>query len=365
MLTISVWAALLAGSVASGLSRALADGVEQIAALARTSKGAHATAVVAGYVGILTLMGRTAVLPLSWYRDFALERRFGVSRRRWVDWLRGYAQTTIAHAAAWAAAAALLYAAIRGWPTWWWLIVSLAFAVLTLAATHVAPVMTAPRLYHVRPLRRPGLRRRLDALVRRAGAPAIAIREWKTGADAPRANAALVGIGLTRRVLLTETLLADYSDDEIEVVVAHELAHHAHGDAWKTLAFKAVAAALSCGGAQWALHRFGPSLGLAGLADVAGLPVAALAGGSVVMLLRPVSNLLSRRLERRADRYALALTGKPDALVSGLRRLAAQSLAEERPSRVTEWLFHSHPPWSDRLMAARSAPAGDGPAAVR
>ena len=88
---------------------------------------------------------------------------------------------------------------------------------------------------------------------------------------------------------------------------------------------------------------------------LAGLPLAALAGGSVALLLSPVANLLSRRHERRADAYALEVTGKPDALESGLRRVAAQRLAEERPTRIVEWLFHAHPPLSDRLAAARSS----------
>ena len=98
----------------------------------------------------------------------------------------------------------------------------------------------------------------------------------------------------------------------------------------------------------------------AGVADVAGLPLAVLAGGGALLLLAPLTNLLSRGLERRADRYALDLTGKPEALASSLRRLASQSLAEERPSRVTAWLSYSHPPWSDRLQAAQAAAARAG-----
>ena len=137
--------------------------------------------------------------------------------------------------------------------------------------------------------------------------------------------------------------------------MAHELAHYVHRDVWKTLAFETVVATLACGAAHWALFRVGPLLGLSGPTDVAGLPVIVLAGGAVVVVLMPVANLLSREHERRADQYALAVTGKPEALASGLRRVAVQSLAEERSSRVVEWLFYTHPPLSARLAAAHAA----------
>ncbi len=360
----AIWVALLAGLAASGLSRTLAETVARAAALAPVPDLLQASLIVAGYTAAVSLAGRTLDLPLAWYGEFILDRRFGVSRRRAIDWLCGYAGATVLRVAVWTAGAVLLYAAMRGWPSTWWLAASLTLAVLMVAATHLAPLALL-RLYHLRPLERPALRRRLEALVRRAGAAAIGIHEWRLGADPPRPNAALVGIGSTRRVLLTDALLADYSDDEIEVVVAHELAHHVHRDVWKTMAYETLAAAVACGAAHWALLNLAPLLGLAGIADVAGLPIAALAAGAALLLLAPVTNLISRRLERRADRFAVDLTGKPEALASGLRRLAAQSLAEERPSRVTAWLSYSHPPWSDRLVAARAAAARGGrPAAT-
>ncbi len=356
------WAALLAGLAGSGLSGTLAEVAARAAALAPALL--QDSLVVAGYTVVLSLAGRAIDLPLAWYGELFLDRRFGVSRQRAIDWLCGYVGATVLRVAAWTAGAVLLYAAMRGWPSSWWLAASLALAVLMVAATHLAP-LTLPWLYHLRPLERPVLRRRLEALVRRAGAAAIGIHEWRLGSDPPRPNAALVGIGSTRRVLLTDALLADYSDDEIEVVVAHELAHHVHRDVWKTIAYETLATAAACGAAQWALQSLGPLLGLAGVADVAGLPVAVLAGGAALLLLAPVTNLISRRLEHRADRYAVDLTGKPEALASSLQRLAAQALAEERPSRVTAWLSYSHPPWSDRLVAAKAAAARAGrPAAT-
>ena len=348
--------ALLVVLLASGLAHTLADVAVSLTALVVSSDVFSAAVVVALYAFTIALIGAAAVFPFTVHAEFILERRFGLSRQRIVDWLRGQAQITVAHVIVWMVGAVLAYAFMRRWPDWWWLVGGLVFGLLTIAVTHIAPVVTLPLLYRSCPIGRPELRARLETLVRRVGAPVTAIHEWKLGSDAPRPNAALVGIGPTLRVLLTDALLADYSDDEIEVVLAHELAHYVHRDVWKTLAFETVVATLACGAAHWALFRVGPLLGLSGPTDVAGFPVVILAGGAVVVVvLTPVANLLSREHERRADQYALAVTGKPEALASGLRRLAVQSLAEERPSRVVEWLFYTHPPLSARLGAAHAA----------
>ena len=156
-------------------------------------------------------------------------------------------------------------------------------------------------------------------------------------------------------MLLTDALLADYSDDEIEVVLAHEIGHFMHHDVWKTMAFETASAVLIFGVAQWVFYQVGPVFGLASVADVVGFPILLLAGGAVLLMLTPVRNMMSLRHERQADQYALAVTKKPAAFISGLRRLARQSLAEEQPSRLAELLFYSHPPLSDRLATANLA----------
>ena len=167
-----------------------------------------------------------------------------------------------------------------------------------------------------------------------------------------------MGIGSTRRVLLSDALLADYSDDEIEVVLAHELAHHLNYDIWKTVVYETVVVVAAAAVGHLAMGWFGAALGMAGPHDVGRLPLLVLVGAAVVMVLAPVSNVMSRRHERRADKYALELTKNPAALVSSLRRFGEQTLAEERPSRLVEWLFYTHPPMAERMSAAEAADAG-------
>jgi STE24 endopeptidase len=149
-------------------------------------------------------------------------------------------------------------------------------------------------------------------------------------------------------------MLAEYSDEEIEVVLAHELAHHVHGDIWKGVVFESVLVVAGFHVAARLLDAFIDSLGLSGASDIAGLPLLLLAAGAVSVLMVPAANALSRAYERSADRYALELTRNPAAFISAMKRLAAQNLAEEHPTKIAEWLFYSHPPIRERIAAAQS-----------
>ena len=211
-----------------------------------------------------------------------------------------------------------------------------------------------PLFFRFTPLARPSLADRLEQLASRAGTRVVGVYEWALGDKTRRANAALTGLGSTRRILVSDTMLADYSDDEIEVVLAHELGHHVHHDIWMGIALESALILLGLGVTDVVLRLAGPSLGVSSPADLAGMPLLVLAAGTVSLVLTPAALALSRRHERRADRFALQLTANPSAFISAMRRLGAQNLAEERPSRLVQWLFHSHPPLEERLAFARA-----------
>jgi STE24 endopeptidase len=148
-------------------------------------------------------------------------------------------------------------------------------------------------------------------------------------------------------------MVAEYSDDEIEVVLAHEIGHHVHGDIWKGIAFES---ALIVGGfyvASRVLHAMAAPAGLRGVDDVAGLPLLLFAAGAVSLVMVPAAHAMSRGFERNADRFALNLTNNPVAFISAMRRLGAQNLAEERPSAPVVWFFHTHPTIEQRIAAAK------------
>lgn len=310
---------------------------------------------LAGCVVVFALLHETLTLPLAFYSGFLLERRYGLSAIRPRVWLRDHAKAFAIGLAFSLLGAGVLYAAVRVAGDLWWVAAAAVFSLLAVAIANLAPVLLLPLFYTFKPLDRPALVARLLALARAQGVRAVGVVEWGLGEKTTKANAALVGLGRTRRILLADTLLAAYSDDEIEVILAHELAHHVHRDVWKAIAFETALAFLGAFAADRLFHAAAPWFGIVRVDDPAGLPLLLLGAGAVSMVLVPVANALSRHAERRADRFALALTKRPDAFISAMRRLAAQNLAEEQPSRIVRALFYSHPPIPERIAAARAA----------
>ena len=310
------------------------------------------------YVVLVAVLSEAVQLPLAFYRGVILERQYELSTqttaRWWLDHLKAGGLVLV-----FAVAGALVVWSLLRWnPEYWWLVASLCFACFLVLLAQIGPVLLLPAFYTFKPLQRTTLGPRLVRLAERAGARVLGVFEWQLGDRTRKANAALAGMGRTRRILLSDTLLAQHSDDEIEVVLAHELAHHVHHDIWKAIALEAILILLGFYVADRALGAAVGHFGLAGRDDIAGLPLLVLAGGAVSLALLPLANALSRAQERRADRYALEMTGNAQAFASAMRRLAIQNLAEERPSRLVEVLFCSHPSVAARLEAARAWETG-------
>ena len=343
---------LLAALVVTGASLVLRNAAGAVAGTSATA--ATAPAAVFLYVLFLATLNEAAGLPLAFYSGFALERRYGLSNETLGGWLRDQAKSFAIGVALGGAAAELIYWLMRLSPERWWLSAGVLFTLIIVGLTNLAPVLLLPLFYSVKPLDRDVLRARLLALADRAGARVRGAYEWGLSGKTKKANAALAGLGGTRRILVSDTMLAEYSDEEIEVVLAHELAHHVHGDIWKGIAFESALVFAGCYLASAVLRAAAPAAGLRGVDDVAGLPLLLLATGAVSIVMVPVAHAMSRAFERSADRFALGLTRNPGAFISAMRRLAAQNLAEEHPSRLVQWLFYSHPPIRDRIAAAQA-----------
>lgn len=312
------------------------------------------------YVLMLAALQAVVATPLAWYRGYRLERQFELSRVSPGSWSADYLKTAAVAVLLSVLAAECVYLAMRASPMWWWLAAAAGATALLGLLTLLAPLFVLPLFQRSRPLGRGALRQRLLLLSARAGVPVISVHECPLGAGARRASAALVGAGATRRILLSDTLLDEYTDDEIEVVMAHEIGHHVHRDVIKGLAGEFVMLAGGFLLADLVLDAAWIALGLQSPADVAGLPIVLLSLGAFGVAVTPLLNAWSRRNERRADRFALDMTERPDAFIAAMRRMAAQNLAEEHPSSVARWFFHTHPSIEERIGRAREVLAARG-----
>jgi STE24 endopeptidase len=244
---------------------------------------------------------------------------------------------------------AVVAASVQIAGAWWWMLAGVTLSVALMSVLHGGPRLFS-RMAAVRAVSRPPLAARLRQLAARVRVPVAGIDEWNVGDAA--VTALVTGIGVSRRVLISADLVRQWSDDEIEVVVAHELAHHAHHDLWRTFALNAVMLSMALWAADVVVRLVGPVTGVSGAGDLAALPLMALATSIVWAATTPIRHAQSRRQERRADEAALVWTGQAEAFGSAVRRLGAKHLAEERPSTLTRWLYHRHPPVADRLALA-------------
>jgi len=345
---------LLAVLLLTGASHAIRDGAAALASRLQLPSPLHFCATVAGWIVIVGAIHEAGALPFAWFGGFVLERRYGLSRQLPSEWAREHVKALGVGLVFGVAAGVFVYSLLAVAPGAWWPVAWVASVVVAIALTWAAPLVLLPLFFRLKPLTDETLRRRLLSLADRLGAPALDVFEWRLSDRTSRANAMLTGLGRTRRILVSDTLVSDYDGDEIEVILAHELAHHVHRDVWRGLALEAVVA----GVALWAGSRVLPAvagpLTLTGIADVAGAPVLVLTLMAVSIVMLPVANAFSRRAERRADRLALATTRNGAAFISAMRRLGARHLAEESPPWLVRLFFYTHPPIAERIASARA-----------
>jgi Zn-dependent protease with chaperone function len=344
--------ALLAGLMLTGASTAIRDWADNTVTM-QFYLSEYQPLVVAFYVLVLSIIFDVALLPVAFYKGFILERRYGLATQSGAHWLWDYVKAVVLGLVFAEAAAGFVYFTIRRWPDWWWVVSGAGYAVVAVVLVNLAPVLLLPLFFKFKPLEKAALRDRLTALAAKARTRVMGVYEWRLSDRTKKANAALAGMGNTRRIILSDTLLAEYSDDEIEVILAHELAHHVHRDLWKAVIVDAFLTFAGMYVAHLSLRFAVPYLGLRGMEDPAGIPVLLVAAGALAFVLRPVMNAQSRRHERRADAYALRMTANPTAFISAMRRLGQQNLAEENPSRLVQILFYTHPPIKERMRTAR------------
>ncbi|TAK12937.1 MAG: hypothetical protein EPO35_10810 [Acidobacteria bacterium] len=228
---------------------------------------------------------------------------------------------------------------------WWWLTTGLTLSVILAAAVRGVSTLIA-RAGGVQPLGDAGLSARLSAVSESAGVPVAGIFEWRASDDETH-SASVTGFGRGRRVLIAPELVRDWSRDEITVVVAHELSHHKHHDLIQSLILDALLMSAALAASDAALWAAGiPASALTAL------PLIALTASAIWLAATPFRHALSRWQERRADQFALAVTGEADAFAAAVRRVGDRNLIEDRPDRLTRWFFHRHPTIEERLAMA-------------
>ena len=304
------------------------------------------------YLFLLLVISKTLGIGPDYY-GFSLERRFKLSTQRFRSWAWDEVKSFLVGLVLGTVVVEILYFTLRQWPQHWWIVAWALFMGLFVLLAQLAPVVLFPIFYKFEPLDDEDLRRRLVVLSERAGTRVRGVYRWRLSEKSKKANAALTGLGATRRIILADTLLDNYTQDEIEAVLAHELGHHVHRHILKSIFVQAAITLLGFWAANWTLHYAVDQHMFEELSDFANLPLLALVSVVLSFVLMPALNAYSRFNERQADRYAFESIASVEPFISSMNKLAEQNLAERMPSKWVEWFFHSHPAISRRLAAAK------------
>ena len=309
---------------------------------------------VAVFGGIYTILN----LPLGYYSGFVLPHRFGQSNQSFRDWVIDQLKGLAIGAPIGLILLELLYLALRVTGALWWLWAAIGLLIFNVLLTNLAPILIMPLFNKYVPLgdEHKDLADKLLALAERAHTKVRGVFKYDMSKRTKSANAALTGIGNSRRIVIGDTLINEFSTDEIETVLAHELGHHVHRDIPLFITFGTLSTTLSLFLASLALNWVIQSFGFASPADVAAFPALNLIFGAYGLLTMPLGNAVSRWREGMADDYALQSTGKREAFASAFTRLANQNLGEVDPEKWVVFLFYSHPPLGERIEKARRRP---------
>jgi STE24 endopeptidase len=226
---------------------------------------------------------------------------------------------------------------------------------VTLVLGRLLPIVILPLFYKVTPLDDASLLERLRKLTEGTTLTIEGVYELRLSEETKKANAALAGLGKSRRVLLGDTLLKEFTPEEIEVVFAHEVGHHVHRHLPKSIATRVFLSLFGFAMVDLVLTACATQLGYSGLADPAALPLLLFVLAIFGLVWAPLLNAVSRFYERQCDRYALERTHNPSAYRSAFIKLARINKSDPDPNALIALLFYDHPPIRERLAMAGAA----------
>ena len=310
--------------------------------------------VLLGGAAVLLIM-RATTLPFSAWAE-SVRRSYGLSTRDWAGWLADIGRAFGLQVVGTLLALLALVALARAWPRFWWIAAAGGAAALVVVISFIYPVVIEPVFNKFTPMPAGELR---TSLMELAEADGVEVDEVLV-ADASRRtttlNAYVSGFGATHRIVVYDTLLEGATDQEIRSIVAHELGHTVRNDVRNgTLLGALGAAARVCVLAgllawRWALDRSGS----AGPADPRAIALVLAVVTVLGLVAGPLQNLVSRRIETRADVHSLDLTRDPETFVRMQHNLAITAYSDPDPPALLFGLFASHPTSPQRIALART-----------
>jgi len=304
------------------------------------------------YLALFVIFLQIVEIPFSFYSGFIVDHEFGLSTQALKGWFVDEVKGLGMEVAFGVFAGVVVYYLIKT-VNLWWLVAAALFAIFSILLSIILPYVLLPIFYKVTSVTDSSLKDTLLEMSRKVGARSIGrVLVADESRRSIRANAFFSGIGKSKAIVIFDTLLSAFTRREVITVVAHELGHYVNKDIWREAALSGLLTIPPFFIADYVLKQDATSLGLSGITDPAGFPIIFVILIGVSFLLQPISNGVSRVTERKADEFALRAADDSEAQASAERRLADLSLAADKPNRLVELFFYTHPSSARRVQLA-------------
>jgi STE24 endopeptidase len=306
------------------------------------------------FVFVIGIFSSVLFMPINIYTGFYLEHKYNLSNQTFFKYFIENVKSMLVGLVIGIPILLLFFYVINQFGDLWWLVFASAMFFISVVLSQLFPIIILPIFYKIIPLNDEELKSRITSLSKGAGIKVENVFSFDMSKNTKKANAAFTGLGKTKRIILGDTLLNDYSKDEIETVIAHELGHYKHKHIIKNLISGTVSSFLTFFVISILYKSSLSWFDFESITQIAALPLLSLWAMIVGLIQSPIGNILSRKYEYEADRYAIESTHKPESFIKTLNKLTDQNLGDREPHPFIEWFFYSHPSIKNRINAIRN-----------
>jgi len=308
------------------------------------------------FLAFVLLTGLTALIifaPVNFYSGFYLEHKYNLSNQTLLKWLYENFKGMVVSLVIGIPILLFFFYVLNKFGSLWWLPLAIGLFIISVVLGRIAPVIILPLFYKLTPIEDENLKERIERLAKDAGIKVGNVYKFDMSKNTKKANAAFTGIGKSKRIILGDTLLENYTADEIETVIAHEMGHYKKKHIIKNIIIGTFSSFLTLFLIAYLYENTIGWFGFNSITDIAALPVLSLWAAVIGLIQNPLSNILSRKFEYEADEYAVTATYKPLPYISTLNKLTEQNLGDKNPHPFVEWFFYSHPSINNRINAIK------------
>jgi len=295
------------------------------------------------FVVVVGFVSSVINFPVKYYTEFYLEHKYELSNQTFWKWIWEDFKGLLVGSVIGIPILLLFYWVMLTFGSLWWLVFSIAMFFISVVLAQIVPVIILPIFYKVTPLENEEIKKRVLRLAADVKMKVENVFQFDMSKNTKKANAAFTGLGRTKRIILGDTLLENFSEDEIETVLAHEFGHYKHKHIIKNLFIGTVTSFLTFFIMAKLYELSLPWFGFSEITQVSALPILSVWAMLIGLITTPIGNIISRKFEYQADEYAIKVTAKPDAFINTLEKLTDQNLGDKEPHPFVEWFFYSHP----------------------